>query len=79
MWREVLGSLYDFNHAPANQVLVFGDGPVGLSFVNFLYLQGIEYIALIGRHEERQVLARELGATEVKRRKTQARVLSGKQ
>jgi threonine dehydrogenase-like Zn-dependent dehydrogenase len=45
-WREVYGGFGDFNLQPHEHVLVFGAGPVGLSFVKFGRLWGLDYIAV---------------------------------
>ena len=45
-------------------MLVFGGGPVGLSFVRFARLLGMEYIGLVDSHAEKRELARNFGADE---------------
>ena len=46
-WREVYGGIGDFQITPDDDVLIFGAGPVGLSFVKCLKLQGVKYVAAV--------------------------------
>jgi threonine dehydrogenase-like Zn-dependent dehydrogenase len=46
-WREVYGGIGDFQITPEDEVLVFGAGPVGLSFVTFMKLLGVKYVAAV--------------------------------
>jgi threonine dehydrogenase-like Zn-dependent dehydrogenase len=50
---------------PGRKVAVVGDGAVGLCGVIAAKRLGAEQIVILGRHEERTDLARELGATDV--------------
>src|SRR5215212_6420630 len=50
---------------PGDSVAVVGDGAVGLCGVIAAKRLGAEQIIIMGRHEDRTSLARELGATEV--------------
>jgi threonine dehydrogenase-like Zn-dependent dehydrogenase len=50
---------------PGNSVAVVGDGAVGLCGVIAAKRLGAEQIIILGRHEDRTSLARELGATDV--------------
>ena len=50
---------------PVKQVAVVGDGAVGLCGVIAAKRLGAEQIIILGRHEDRIVLAREFGATDV--------------
>jgi threonine dehydrogenase-like Zn-dependent dehydrogenase len=50
---------------PGKSVAVVGDGAVGLCGVIAARRLGAEQIIILGRHEERTSLARELGATDV--------------
>ncbi|GAA1738989.1 zinc-dependent alcohol dehydrogenase family protein [Isoptericola hypogeus] len=66
---DVLGTGY---HAakiggvtPGSRVTVIGDGAVGLLAVQSAKLLGAEQIVLMGRHQDRTDLGRELGATDV--------------
>src|SRR5438876_4546185 len=51
--------------APGKSVAVVGDGAVGLCGVIAAKRLGAEQIIIMGRHEDRIVLAREFGATDV--------------
>ena len=64
-WREVLGSFRDFRLQPGDDVLIFGGGPVGLSFVKLGRLFGLGWIGLVDRHPEKQTKARAFGADSV--------------
>jgi threonine dehydrogenase-like Zn-dependent dehydrogenase len=61
-WREVLSSFQDFDLKPGDNILVFGGGPVGLSFVKFARLQGLAHVGCVDTHPEKQQKARVLGA-----------------
>ena len=50
---------------PGDSVAVVGDGAVGLCGVIAAKRLGAEQIIIMGRHEDRTTLARELGATDV--------------
>ncbi|MEM7011864.1 MAG: zinc-binding dehydrogenase [Verrucomicrobiota bacterium] len=64
-WREVLGSFRDFHLKPGDDVLIFGGGPVGLSFVKLGRLFGLGWIGLVDRHPEKRAKAEEFGASAV--------------
>jgi threonine dehydrogenase-like Zn-dependent dehydrogenase len=51
--------------APGHRVAVVGDGAVGLCGVIAAKRLGAEQIVIMGRHEDRIALAREVGATDV--------------
>ena len=61
-WREVLGAFRDFNLTPGKKVMVFGAGPVGLSFVKLGKLFGLGQIDIVDRIPEKLELARRMGA-----------------
>jgi threonine dehydrogenase-like Zn-dependent dehydrogenase len=63
-WREVLGGIGDFNLLPGQEILIFGAGPVGLSFVKFCSLLGIAYIGVVEPTEFKRERALAMGATE---------------
>ncbi|NQT86070.1 alcohol dehydrogenase catalytic domain-containing protein, partial [bacterium] len=46
-WREVYGGFGDFGLQPGDDILVFGAGPVGLSFVKFGKLLGLGFIGVV--------------------------------
>ena len=55
-WREVLGGFGDFALAAGHDILVFGAGPVGLSFVKFARLLGLGWVG-VGRSGRQQAAA----------------------
>ncbi|MFN8379839.1 MAG: zinc-binding dehydrogenase [Anaerolineae bacterium] len=62
-WREVYGAIDDFLLNAGDDVLIYGGGPVGLSFVKFGRLLGLGDIYLVDRNAHKQQKAREMGAT----------------
>ncbi len=64
-WREVLGAFRDFHLKPGDDVLIFGAGPVGQSFVKLGRLFGLGWIGVVDRHPEKQARARAFGADAV--------------
>jgi threonine dehydrogenase-like Zn-dependent dehydrogenase len=48
-WREVYGGFGDFNLKPGDDIVIFGAGPVGLSFVKFARLLGLNTIISIDK------------------------------
>ena len=63
-WREVYGAFSDFNLRAGDDILVFGAGPVGLSFVKFARLLGLGYIATVDVLPEKRARALQMGADE---------------
>lgn len=63
-WREVLGAFRDFHLKPGDNVLIYGGGPVGLSFVKLGRLFGLGWIGLVDRHNAKKDLAIQFGANE---------------
>lgn len=61
-WREVYGGFGDFNLQGGDDILVFGAGPVGLSFIKFGRLLGLNYIASVDLLPARRRMALEMGA-----------------
>jgi threonine dehydrogenase-like Zn-dependent dehydrogenase len=61
-WREVLGAFRDFHLNPGDDVLIYGAGPVGLSFVKLGRLFGLGWIGLVDRHAEKREKALSFGA-----------------
>lgn len=61
-WREVLGAFRDFHLQPGDDVLIFGAGPVGLSFVKLGRLFGLRWIGIVDRHAAKRAKALALGA-----------------
>jgi threonine dehydrogenase-like Zn-dependent dehydrogenase len=63
-WREVYGGFGDFNLQSGQDVLVFGAGPVGLSFVKFGRLLRLASIGVVDPLPHKRDKARALGADE---------------
>jgi threonine dehydrogenase-like Zn-dependent dehydrogenase len=61
-WREVLGGFGDFNLKKGDDILVFGAGPVGLSFVAFARLLGLGFVGVVDPNEDKRKRARRMGA-----------------
>lgn len=64
-WREVLGAFRDFHLQPGDDVLIYGAGPVGLSFVKLGRLYGLGWIGIVDRHADKQAKALAFGADAV--------------
>lgn len=62
-WREVYGAFDDFSLRPGDDIVVFGAGPVGLSFVKFARLLGLNEIYVVEFVEAKRQKALEMGAT----------------
>lgn len=64
-WREVYGGFGDFNLQKGDDILVFGAGPVGLSFLTFGRLLGLGYIGVVDPLEHKRATALAMGADAV--------------
>lgn len=64
-WREVWSAFEDFRLKPGNDVIIFGAGPVGLSFVMLGRERGLREIVIVDSHENKQRAALDLGASKV--------------
>ena len=64
-WREVLGGFGDFNLHTGDEILVFGAGPVGLSFVKFARLLGLGWVGIVDPLESKRRRAHRMGADAV--------------
>lgn len=62
-FREVLSSIRFFGVKPENSIVVFGCGPVGLTYIKFLNLCGIKNVIAVDIVDEKLKLAKEMGAT----------------
>ncbi len=62
-WREVLSSFEDFDLKPGQDLIVFGAGPVGLSFVKFARLLGFGDVVGIDPNAHKRDKAVAMGAT----------------
>jgi threonine dehydrogenase-like Zn-dependent dehydrogenase len=61
-WREVYGGFGDFNLQPGDDIVVFGAGPVGLSFVKFGKLLGLGDIISVDPLPNKREKALAMGA-----------------
>ena len=64
-WREVYGGFGDFSLKAGDRILVFGAGPVGLSFVKFGRLLGLEWIGVMDPLPNKREPALKMGADAV--------------
>ena len=64
-WREVYGGFGDFNLQAGQDILVFGAGPVGLSFTKFGKLLGLRSIGVVDPLPHKREKALAMGADEV--------------
>lgn len=64
-WREVYAGFSDFNLWKCQEILVFGAGPVGLSFVKFAKNIGTNYVGSVDLLPEKRQKALQMGADEV--------------
>lgn len=63
-FKEVLSAVYRFGMRPNASIMIFGMGPVGLSFVRFTKILGLGPIIACDMEANRLDLAREMGADE---------------
>ena len=61
-WREVYAAFEDFNLQPGDDILVYGGGPVGLSFVKFARRLGLGWVGLVDPLPEKRERALRSGA-----------------
>lgn len=61
-WREVYAAFGDFEIQSGHDILIFGSGPVGLSFIKFASLMGINSIVAVDLLEQKRQKALEMGA-----------------
>jgi threonine dehydrogenase-like Zn-dependent dehydrogenase len=61
-WREVYAGFGDFGLKKGDHILVFGAGPVGLSFIKFGKMLRLGYIGVVEPIEEKRNLAEKMGA-----------------
>jgi len=64
-WREVYGGFGDFHLKAGDDVVIFGAGPVGASFVKLGRLLGLGYIGVVDPLESKRARALAMGADEV--------------
>jgi threonine dehydrogenase-like Zn-dependent dehydrogenase len=63
-WREVYAAFDDFALGPGQDILIFGAGPVGLSFVKFARLLGLNYIGVVEFVADKRQKALDMGASQ---------------
>ena len=61
-WREVYAGFADFHLGPGDDVLIFGAGPVGLSFCRFAKLLGLGWVGVVDTLPFKREKALALGA-----------------
>jgi len=61
-WREVYAGFSDFQLKAGDDVLIFGAGPVGLSFCQFARLLGLGWIGVVDPVPQKRRKAAEMGA-----------------
>ncbi len=64
-WREVYGGFRDFSLQPGDDILIFGAGPVGLSFTKFAKLLGLGWVGVVEPNQARHEIIRQMGADAV--------------
>jgi threonine dehydrogenase-like Zn-dependent dehydrogenase len=64
-WREVYAGFGDFQLNAGDDILIFGAGPVGVTFVKFARLLGMNYIGCVDPHAAKREKALAMGADEV--------------
>jgi threonine dehydrogenase-like Zn-dependent dehydrogenase len=64
-WREVYAGFRDFRLDPGEEIIIFGAGPVGLSFVKFARLIGMKFIGCVEPNHSKREKAIALGADKV--------------
>lgn len=64
-WREVYGGIDDFHLTADDDILIFGAGPVGLSFIKFCKILGLNYVGLVDPLSHKREKALAMGADAV--------------
>ena len=64
-WREVYGGIDDFHLTAGDDILIFGAGPVGLSFIKFCKILGLNYVGLVDPLPHKREKALAMGADAV--------------
>lgn len=62
-WREVYAAFSDFRLDPKMRILIFGAGPVGLTFIRIAKLKGFPFIGVVEPMREKHELAKKMGAS----------------
>ncbi len=62
-WREVYSGFFnDFKATPDNDIIIFGAGPVGLSFTRFARIKGFQKIVTVDPLQNKRDMAIKMGA-----------------
>lgn len=61
-WREVYASFDDFNLKPEYKILIYGAGPVGLSFLLFAKARNFAFVGCVEPQKEKHGLLKRMGA-----------------
>jgi len=61
-WREVYAAFDDFALQKGDDILIFGAGPVGLSFVRFARLLALGYVGVVEPDGQKRAKAEQMGA-----------------
>jgi len=64
-WREVYAGFSDFNLKKGDAILIFGSGPVGLSFCRFAKLLGLGWVGVVDPLPVKRQKAAAFGADEI--------------
>lgn len=64
-WREVYAGIDDFSLKKGDSIIIYGAGPVGLSFVKFTKLLGLNFVGVVDPIPEKRQLALHFGADAV--------------
>jgi threonine dehydrogenase-like Zn-dependent dehydrogenase len=61
-WREVYAGFSDFQLKPGDDIMIFGAGPVGMSFCRFARLLGLGWVGVVDPVPEKRRKAVDIGA-----------------
>jgi threonine dehydrogenase-like Zn-dependent dehydrogenase len=61
-WREVYAGIDDFYLKRGDNIVIFGAGPVGLSFVKFTKILGINFVGVVDPMPQKRQMALQFGA-----------------
>jgi threonine dehydrogenase-like Zn-dependent dehydrogenase len=63
--KENYSAIGNFGFQPGMDVLIYGDGPVGLGLVKFLKMRGVNWVGCVGHHDKRLDYIREKGGADL--------------
>jgi 2-desacetyl-2-hydroxyethyl bacteriochlorophyllide A dehydrogenase len=64
-WREVFAAFGDFHLKAGDDLLIFGAGPVGVSFIKFAKLLGLNWVGVVEPNLSRHAKILDMGADRV--------------